>query len=119
MTSSNVSSSTLGVRITMAEREEPQSLGDFGNRFRNLWGLLFVSSILDQAPELAIQMRKEGTVLAPPPEALFQAERAASAFRVVRVRYESPLELLVEYGPYGGAAVALYGVARRVAENGK
>jgi hypothetical protein len=99
----------------MAEREEPQSLADFGDRFRNLQGLLFVSSILDQGSgALAIQMSAQGTVLGPPPPALLQAQQAASAFRVVRVRYESPLEVMLEYGPYGGGVAALYPVALKM-----
>jgi hypothetical protein len=100
----------------MAERP-PQSLTDFGNRIRNLQGLLFISTILEQEPRMVARVRNEGAVLAPHPEVLLDAVSASTAFRVTRVRYESPLELLLQYGQYavgGGGAVALYPVAKKM-----
>lgn len=119
-----LSTSTLSVRITMAEPDEPESLTDFSLRFRNLNSLLLVSSLIDQGDSALVkEVSGDWTMTYPSPKGLKDAQTAADSFRVSRARYESPLDILIAYGPYvagGGGAIAtpwtLYKVAKKMAD---
>lgn len=102
---------TMSVHIVMREPEEPETLNAFSARFRRLSSLIWVSSIIDQGDEafrgIGPDQRPGGLPIARSGEST--ASATVRQFRVGRLTYESPLDLVLEYWPWiaagGGGTV--------------
>ena len=114
----SLGTSTLSMYITMGEPVELESLTKVSSRFTNIYSLLVVSSLLVQAENMRPSSLRPGEPSSFTRESIDTARATAQSFRVARVRYESPWQLLLQYGhDYGhyivggGGVAGLYGVA--------
>jgi hypothetical protein len=113
MTSTSVDTSIASLSVTLAEPVIPPTPRDFSETIEDLESLLFVGSVLGtldahlvRSVDRDVRFGAINPVMISP-DILTASQRVAESFRIVRVSYPSPIEILMQTGGVLGSIAAI------------